>query len=549
MRARLVTLGLSVLILTAACGAKSDADGNAAESTPSIAPAIENENADAEPQPGGELVFGLNAETTGWNPYEGQWAAPAYIVANAIFDPLVAYDDVGQPQPYLAESLTPNDDFTEWEIGLRPDVSFHNGEPFDADALVTNLERGRVSGLTSLAFDTVTAIETVDELTVRVTMNQPYSTFPLLLSSQAGYMAAPAQLADDENSQTQPIGTGPFSFVEWIPDDHLEVTRNDDYWQDGLPYLDGIDFKVLPDDTSRGSALESGEVDAIEVTIPAQITRFQELAEGGSFQLYTDAGRETDEVIITLNTAAPPFDDPTARLAVATAIDRPTLSASGDGVFPPAWGPYIEESPAYLSPEDAGFAEFDTSAAAALAAEYEAEHGEPLAFTFLLPPDPALSTLGQILQEQLATAGIDMQLQPVEQTEMIQSVLTGDYQSSIFVLFNTPTLDRGYSFIASEPPEAGLTLNISRFLDPELVAAMVEARTTDDPALQAESYQEVQRRFAANNQIIFLLHRLRGIASDDQTFGFQDTLFPGTDEPANAGFFTTPFTTAVWVEQ
>ena len=113
------------------------------------------------------------------------------------------------------------------------------------------------------------------------------------------------------------------------------MTRNDDYWQEGLPYLDAVEFRVIPDNTSRGASLQSGEIDAMEVTTAPQLAEFIAIAEDGEVQLYTDAGRETDEVIITLNTTAPPFDDPLARLAVAIAVDRPTLSeAATEGMFP-----------------------------------------------------------------------------------------------------------------------------------------------------------------------------------------------------------------------
>lgn len=141
---------------------------------------------------------------------------------------------------------------------------------------------------------------------------------------------------------------------------------------------------------------------------------------------------------------------------------------------------------------------------------------------------------------------MDATLQQTEQTALISQVLGGGYQASAFALFSTPTLDRAYSFIATEPAESGLSLNISRLYDPELTAAMDAARETDDPEQQVEAYQEVQRRLAAENQIVFFAHRVRAIGYSDSVHGFDATTVPGEDLTAYAGFYSTPFLTAVW---
>jgi peptide/nickel transport system substrate-binding protein len=531
------------LVATACAGG----DGSSGSSRDTVAPAIEQGPGEGvEPQPGGTLVVGLGAETSGWNPYQGQWGATAFMVANAIFDPLAGFDDDGIAHPYLAESFTPNGDFTVWEIGLRQGVVFHDGTPVDADAIATNLEAGRTSGLTAASFATVSSIDVVDDATVRVTMTRPYSTFPYLLAGQPGYMTAPSQLADPATAQSRPVGTGPFSLVDWVPDDRLTVARNEAYWRPGLPYLDGIEFRILTDNQSRLASLEAGEVDAIEVTAASSLRDAERTARGGGIQFVSDAGRETDEIIITLNTSAPPFDDPTAREAVAAAIDRDGLAAVNAGAVPPAWGPLAEGSPAYLTPEEAGNTPYDPVRARELATSYEQQSGQPLRFGMILPPDPELRANGELLQAQLSEAGIGVEIELAEQTSLISRVLGGDYQASAFALFSTPTLDRGYAFIATAPAGGGLSLNVSRYDDPELTAAMDEARATDDPDEQADAYREVQRRLAAANQLVFLYHRVRAVAFDDTTFGFFDTTFPGSDRAAYAGFYSTPFPTSVW---
>lgn len=537
-----VALGLAMALVA---GCASDPGGSAATAS-SVSPGIER--AAAGPvRRGGTLAFGLAAETNGWNPTQGQWSASAYLVANAVFDPLVAFDEQARPQPYLAAGITPNADFTSWRIDLRPGVVFHDGTPLDAAAVARNLETARTSGLTALVLRDVTAVTTEGDAAVQVTTSRPFATLPLVLSGQPGYMAAPSQLADADGPR-HPVGTGPFRFVRWTPDQSLRVERNDRYWREGMPYLDALDFRVITDGKTRAAALASGQLGAMEVTTPEGIVAAQEAARNGEVQVYTDADRETDELIITLNTTAPPFDRLSARQAVAAALDREAISAANGGAFPAAWGPFSSSSPAYLPPDQSGYPPVDPARARELAAAYERETGQPLRFSLQLPPDPSFSSTGQLAQAQMAAAGIEMALEPVEQTVLVNNVLAGKYQASGFALFSTPTLDRGYPFVAGEVPASGLSLNISRFVDPQLTAAMDAARATADPAAQAEAYRTVQRRFAEDLQVLFFAHRLRAIAYDNRVHGLRATTVPGTETTAYAGVFTTPFLTTTWIE-
>ncbi|MBI2706580.1 MAG: ABC transporter substrate-binding protein [Actinobacteria bacterium] len=513
--------------------------------------ATDREASAGPPQPGGQLSFGLAAETSGWNPYIGQWAGSAYFVANTIFDPLAAIDPQGAAKPYLAEAFTPNADFTQWTIKLRPGINFHNGTKLDAEAVRQNLQTGRDSGLTKLVFETVVSLDPVDNLTLVVKMSKPWSTFPLTLAAQPGYMAAPEQLADSANGQANPIGTGPFVFNSWVRDSSLKVRKNPTYWQEGkLPYLDAVEFKVLTDIQGRTAALESGAVDAIEVATPEPLLKYQELARNGDYQMFTDAGLDTDETIIALNTTQPPFNDPIAREAIATGLDQRDLSdTSYSGAFPPAWGPFAEGSRNYLSPEEAGYPKYDPARARQLVEEYKAKNpGQELRFTALIPPEPTYQRIAQALQQRAKEFGVQVDLQAVEQTKLITDVLGGNYQASGFVLFSTPGLDRGYVFIATDPTP-GLSLNFTRYLNPNIKKAMDDARATDDPAKQAEAYKTVQKEMAKDLDKIFLVHNVGAVVYRNNVHGVRNTKFPGTDIPAYAGFATTPFFTATWKSQ
>jgi ABC-type transport system substrate-binding protein len=543
-----VVLVLIALAGVAACGGKKNDNGSASNTT---APDdLTNEQEAGEPQPGGTLTVGLSAETNNWNPYTGQWAGSGYFVAGAIFDPLSALDENGEVQPYLAESFTPNDDFTQWDIKLRPDITFHNGTAFDATALKANLDFGAASALTAVAFEPVESVEVVDDLTARVHLKTPWATMPLAFVSQAGYMAAPEMLDSDDGGRN-PIGTGPFVFDHWTPDSELTVTKNDNYWQAGLPYLDGIDFKVLPDAQSRTQSMESGEIQVLVTSTPDQLLEWQAMGESGDYQFLSDRDDEQDDIVIALNTSKPPFDDPLAREALAAGIDQEEIAQTlFSGAYPAAKTPFGESSPFYVDPDELGYPKYDLAHATELAQQYEDKHGEPLKFSTLIPTDPAYQSIAQAMQERAGQAGIQVQLQPIEQAQLITNVLSGDYQSSGWILWSSPTLDKGYVFLATDPQPAGLSLNFTRFKDDKIKDAMNAARATPDREEQINQYRVVQEQLAQDLQMIFLVHYVSGLAFDNNVHGLTNATFPGTESVAEGGGgVSSPFTSTAWIEQ
>src|SRR5262249_28820211 len=146
------------------------------------------------------------------SPITGRWSNATYLVANAIYDPLVAMDSQGIAKPYLAESILPAGDYKTWTIKLRPNVSFQDGELLDAAAVKKNLDAAIASPLTSQGMSAISSVTVVDGLTVQLTMSVPWVTFPSSLAIQVGYMAAPRMLDDPAGATATPIGSGPFGY-------------------------------------------------------------------------------------------------------------------------------------------------------------------------------------------------------------------------------------------------------------------------------------------------------------------------------------------------
>jgi peptide/nickel transport system substrate-binding protein len=535
---------LALALVVGACASASDNSGGSSAVTADADGRVRLDFVQApsgEPQSGGDLTFAVAAETDGWRVTDSRWAASATIVGGSMFDPLAAYDDDFLPQPFLAQGFEHDANFTTWTITLRPGVSFHDGTPVDGAAVARNLQAHQTALLTSTAVSFIDTVTASGPLEVTVTMKKPWSTFPDVLTSQVGYIMAPAMI-DDPDGARNPVGSGPFRFERWAPGQSLRVARNDDYWRDGLPYLDSIEFQVLSDIQTRSRSMESGGIQAMETGDAAQILRFADLASQGRFQMYSDDNLEVAETFIGLNTAKPPFDDPLAREALAYSIDRQALSDQAyESLFPPAVGPFQPSSEFYI---DAGVAGFDPDRSRDLVAQYEEKYGKPLAFSANILPVPEIKRIAETLQQQAADVGIQVTLDAMDQPTLLVRALTGNYEATGFILFGSPLLDREYVFIADYP--TGNPLNFTRNANPKIVEALDAARSTADRAVQTEQFAIVQRELAKDRNFVFMVHNLAAVVYADRVFGIADQTLP---DGGRAGRTVTPRLAEAWLQR
>lgn len=536
-----IAIACLLLVGAAACGSGGESgDGGTTEATVSALVTI------APPGPpatGGTLRFGLAAETDGWDPANSQWAGSGTTVSFAVFDRLAMNDRDGNPQPFLAESIEPNDDFTRWTIKVRPGVLFHNNEKLDAEAVKQNLDRSRNSILLGPAFESITSVQILDELTVQVAMSRPWSTFDSALTSQAGVVAAPEMLEDPAGSRN-PIGTGPFVFQEWIPDNRLVVVKNPNYWRDGRPYLDKVEFRVIADNAARTAALEAGDIDALESTDDEQIAKLNRQAADGRYQLFSnEAAADAPVQFVALNTAKPPFDDPLARQIVAYGLDTQTLSATlYEGINPAATSLFPTTSP-WFNP-DSGYPTYDPAKATQLAAEYQEKYGEPLRFTVNVPPLRQYTEIAETVQAQAREFNVEITINPIEQTQLIVDALTGNFQATGFVTFGDPNIDQVFISSRTLKPVGELSLNIARNDNPRLQQALDNAASTDDPETQRQQWFVVQEEMANDLAIVFIVHQRSVAVFTNSVFGFADATLPdGTPMLLT----TSPVLTDVWL--
>ncbi|HKH03593.1 MAG TPA: ABC transporter substrate-binding protein [Acidimicrobiales bacterium] len=487
-RVRLVAFGVAAALVAAACGGSDDGgDDEAAsveEGVEGATGAIRDVSEQGEPVTGGSITFGLEAETTSWLPGEGQFANSGVSVAYALYDPLIKRSADGELKPYLAESMEPNEDLTEWTLTLRPDIQFHDGTPLDAAALMSNFEQLRADGTqTASAYDGVT-MEVVDDLSVRYTLPAPDSAFPAVLTLSPGWPYSPtAAAANGADAGANPVGTGPFVFESWERDNRLVLRRNDNYWQEGLPYLDEIVFRPIPDEDTRMSSLTSGDIDGMMSLRQSNII---ELREADGIDNYEQIGNSTGSNIF--NTAEPPLDDIRVRRALAMATDQEQVIEvlGGGGVVPPATQIFGPDDPYYSEQVAEDWVDYDPESAQEELQAYVDDPersdgkapGDPVAVRYDCLPDASLVEVAQLFQALWSTIGVEVELRQVEQATHINEAIQGDYQVKCWRL----GIDGDPAAVMDAYYLEGSPQNFTRFTDPQVTENIEAMKATTDVA-------------------------------------------------------------------
>jgi peptide/nickel transport system substrate-binding protein len=535
-----VVVGVLLTLVAAACASESDADPTAASTTTEA----------LEPQRGGQLVYATDSDVDGWNPTSSAWAPRAHTVARAIFDPITIIDENGDWAPYLVESIVPNDTFTVWTFHLRDGVTFHNGEVLDAEAFKGNLDaivNGLVSSQAFVAASPVTVRE-VDDMTVEVEVAEPWTQFPSVLADQPGYVMAPAMIEAGGEGAQEPVGTGPFVFDEWIRDSHIRLTRNPEYWQEGLPYLDEVEFRPVTDSSNLIPALEASDIGAAISVAGSIVSQVPEIEAAGDLRVSRDDGTKAEGVIM-FNLDTEIGGDLRVRQALAQAIDKQSLvDTVFAGQFTIADQPYEPDEPWYNDQLD-GLG-YDPEAARALVEDYEAENGE-LVINMKTVLGPDFLALLQLVQQQLDAVGIEMTIEGEEVVAFTQSFIAGDFDVILIgTFFRTADPDNEHHFMHSDnaDPEDLINLNFPRHRSDAVDAALDAARASNDPAERKGHYDTIWQTFADDLPYLFLYHLDSVALSRPEVHGLGSWEAPdGSQIPSVNG--SAQWVTRAWVEQ
>ncbi|MCE2854792.1 MAG: ABC transporter substrate-binding protein [Ilumatobacteraceae bacterium] len=500
-------------LLATACGGSdsglSDSGGSDTTSAPTE---------DIAPVPGGSLIIAGEAEVSNpWTPGAIQCDSYCQMRARAFYDPIAVVGEDKEVHPWLAESITANADSSVFTIKVRAGISFTDGTPVDADAIIYNLNATSSGLLIKPATkdlarneDGTLVIEKIDDMSFTLATGKdgdagsplPWPTFPYLLTTQLGLVASPKWL-DAVKAGTakpdQPIGSGPFTFVSYAPGDKMVVKKNPNYWmkdKDGvqLPYLDQIEFRVITDSKVRQSALESGEVDLIATS---DTNAIKPLSENSSF-VWTRQEEFGEVAYLLINLSKKgPLQDRNVRCALGMAVDKVALiAATGSGFNEPAGGMMSPGQEGYL--EDNGGPTYDVEAGKKLIADYEATNGD-VKVIYSTTTSASNLLLAQFLQTAWTAIGVDTEVVQIEQSKLISNAIMGSEEFEAFGWRNHAGIfvdqqNFWWNGNGANPP-GQLALNFGRLNDPVINDLLAKARSEADPEVRRGYAEDINRQF------------------------------------------------------
>jgi peptide/nickel transport system substrate-binding protein len=495
-----------------------------------------------KPVMGGSLIFGTEAEESGFDPTYAHFDSSGVLYARTVYDPLAIALPDGSIVPYLAQSITSNTDYTQWTITLRPNLFFHDGTPCDGKALEYNFNAYKASPLVNFTLTYMEKATQTGALSVRIDMNAPWVPFPAWLAGYIGgqmaYVFSPAQYAKAGNVpgttalNSHPVGTGPFIFKEWVANDHFTATRNTNYWRkdkagNQLPYLDQITFKPLPIVSERWTGLQSGTLDIIHTDDPRTIIDIRDDTTLSHVE-DDDSPVEHDMDFGMINCVAAPFDDVRMRQAFACAFNQANyLVTSGLGVDKASTGPFTSTSQ-YFGPT--GYPAYNPAKAKQLIQAYMSDHhltSLDIIYGTTNTPE-ALASAGLIQQymQETGISGVTVTIQQVEQSEYITDAILGSYHVYAWRQFANIDPDLNYVFWAASVPNGGVSVNFTRLRDQVVQQNIDKARQTTDQNVRIEAYQAVAQQFGDQCPYIWAAEDIWSIGAGPKVQNFNNPTTP-----------------------
>ncbi len=382
-----------------------------------------SQNVDGDgPVYGGSVVVGIQQDIDSLDPHKATAAGTKEILFN-IFEGLVKPDENGNLIGAVASDYTVSEDGLKYTFTLRDNVKFHGGAVVTAEDVKYSLERvsGLLDGTPMMStMSTIQAVDILDEKTVQVTVDS--ANTELIYS----FVAAIIPAGSGEDAGATPIGTGPFSFVSYTPQEGIVVAKNPEYWQEGLPYLDQVEFKIVGSADTALLELQGGSID-----LYAYLTDSQAQALADSFQIEASASNVVQALF--LNNTEQPLDDVRVRQAICYALDRDAINdfvGGGRGtLISSAMLPTLKDY--YVDLNEV----YGTGANVEKAKELLADAGFPEGFDLeiTIPSNyPFHMQTGEVVVEQLKAVGINATIQAVDWDTWLEDVYKGrKYQATI----------------------------------------------------------------------------------------------------------------------
>lgn len=442
-----------------------------------------------------DITIGMGLEPPNLDPTGGAAAAIDEVVYANVFEGLTRFAPDGSVIPGLASSWEISEDGLTYTFTLRPNVTFHDGTAMTAEDAVFSLDRARAEDTTNAQaalFAGIESVEAVDDTTLRVTLSAPNGAFLFNMAWGDAVIVAPESA---ETNATNPIGTGPFLFSEWVQGDRVELTRNPDYWGEPVA-LEAASFRFISDPNAAFAAMMAGDVDAFP-NFPAPETLSQFDADP---RFTVIVGSTEGETILAMNNAQAPFDDLRVRQAISHAINRQDIiDGAMFGYGTPIGTHFAPHNPDYV--DLTANSAHDPERARALLAE---AGQEDLTLRLMLPPPAYARRGGEIIASQLRDVGIETEITNLEWAQWLEQVFRGkDFDMTIVS--------------HTEPADINIYARPDYYFQydsAEFQALMEELTLTSDPAARSALNQQAQEMIASEyvNGFLFQLAKT-GVAN------------------------------------
>jgi peptide/nickel transport system substrate-binding protein len=462
------------------------------------------------PKSGGTATIALESELRTLDPLDSSLLVEREVFYN-MYDSLFTIDPSLKIQPGLVKSWDVSDPMN-YKFTLQSGIKYQDGTAFNAQSVKDNIQRYQTGATSRRKSDlaSVGSVEVVDDTHVTFHLKKPDATLLATLVDRAGMMLSMAAVkAGGANFSLAPTGagSGPFEFVEWKRNDHLTLKKNPSYWKTGLPYLDGVTYRAIPDVNAILAALKTGDIDIARTIAPKDVASIK--ADS------TFTYRDTPAIGFNgfeLNTGVAPFNDPAKRQAVALAIDRYEVLKNIDfniGVV--GFGPIPPSSWAFDSTEKI-YDHADAAKAKSTATGFS--------FTFKTTSDPINQQQAALLQSELAAAGITMNIQTEEFATYVQECANHQFQACNVNWSGRIDPDGNtYAWWHTKGD-----FNDSLYSNSQVDAWLEDARVNTDQNKRKQDYVNAQKQIVADAPYVFTVFGVSAQISDTKIHGF--TLYP-----------------------
>ena len=457
------------------------------------------------------LNVAIDSSPAGLDPHLITAFNSVVIVQGTVYEGLTRVKQDLSVAPGLATGWDVSEDSLTYTFSLPEGATFHDGSTIDAEDVAASIRRVQNEEIASpLAsrVSPITGIEVLNAQTIALSLDEPFAA---ILSSLSGVAIVPAEFENDKEAlQKTPVGSGPFMFNEWQPNSHIGLVKFADYRVSGTPKLSEVKVNFVPESATRQVGLGSGDYHLLPGIDPATALQLQ-----GNPTVTVQQTQNVSYTLLGMNTSRPPLDQPKVREAINLLLDRNEIIAGalfGAGVpagpLSPALATWAVDTSEYACYNR------DVDAAKALLKEAGADSTK---LSILVLPRQDAKDIAQVIQQQLAAGGVEVELLNKEIGDFVQGWKNSDFDMFVSANRGSPDPDE-YFYRAFR---TGGSTNVFKYSDSEVDAWLDEGRKLTDPAARKTVYDQLQRKLACEGPIAHIAYGNLSTAVSNKVSGFE----------------------------